>query len=193
MPTDFSEIPLRDIHLPEAVFWWPPAIGWWLLLLVVILGAILLVRQIYKFRQYKLRTAAVKELKALFTVYQSNQDAKRFARELSVLLRRICISYFPPNRVAGLTGKDWLMFLDSVLVPKQNKSGYRFSESVGAILISGPYQNNLKDKDINVEALYTLSAEWVSSLGPITTTRKQATLLSRRRGESKREASRVSV
>lgn len=29
------ELPLRDIHLPEAVSWWPPAIGWWLLALLM--------------------------------------------------------------------------------------------------------------------------------------------------------------
>ena len=34
---ELQQLPLRDIHLPEAVSWWPPAYGWWLL--VVLLGA----------------------------------------------------------------------------------------------------------------------------------------------------------
>ncbi|MBV1912177.1 MAG: DUF4381 domain-containing protein, partial [Cycloclasticus sp.] len=34
-----EELPLRDIHLPDAITWWPPAIGWWLLLAVIIVAA----------------------------------------------------------------------------------------------------------------------------------------------------------
>ena len=31
-----NELPLRDIHLPDAVSWWPPAIGWWLLAIIIV-------------------------------------------------------------------------------------------------------------------------------------------------------------
>jgi cbb3-type cytochrome oxidase subunit 3 len=30
-----GQLPLRDIHLPEAIGWWPPAIGWWLLAILI--------------------------------------------------------------------------------------------------------------------------------------------------------------
>ena len=27
---DPQQIPLRDLHLPDAISWWPLAPGWWL-------------------------------------------------------------------------------------------------------------------------------------------------------------------
>ena len=30
-----TPLPLKDIHLPEAIGWWPLAPGWWILLLLI--------------------------------------------------------------------------------------------------------------------------------------------------------------
>jgi len=164
---DFSKIPLQDIHLPPPVSWWPPAVGWWLLLFTIFTVVVLAVWQVKRYRRFKLRRIALKELNALYKNYQNNYDGKRFARDLSVLLRRISISYFPQGQAAGLAGKAWLAYLDSLLSAKHNKSGYKFSDGVGAILISAPYQNTLNDTAVNADALYRLSLEWVHSLGPV--------------------------
>ena len=29
---DPEQIPLRDLHLPDAISWWPLAPGWWIVL-----------------------------------------------------------------------------------------------------------------------------------------------------------------
>ena len=43
---DPDQLPLRDLHLPEAVGWWPLAPGWWVLIALAIAGCIyLLYRQ----------------------------------------------------------------------------------------------------------------------------------------------------
>ena len=167
MQPDFSNIPLHDIHLPPPVSWWPPALGWWLLLLLLIAAVALTFWQITKYRRFKLRRTSIKELNALYKSYQNNYDAKRFVRELSVLLRRICISYFPQGDAAGLAGNAWLAYLDSLLSPKYNKSANKFSDGIGTVLISAPYRNTLKDSSINVDALYQLSSELIFSLGPV--------------------------
>jgi hypothetical protein len=186
MQPDVSNLPLRDIHLPGPVSWWPPAPGWWLLLLLIVSIVALVVWQIRRRRLFRLRKTAMSELNALYGAYQKQYDAKCFARELSVLLRRICISYFPDANVAGLTGKQWLVFLDSRLSEKYNKSGQKYTDGAATVLISAPYQDKLKNSDIDVEALYRLSVEWINSLGPIQRSRAFGT-------NNQKEAVHVSV
>ena len=48
---DPEQIPLRDLHLPEAIGWWPLAPGWWVVVALVAGGLY------YLFRLY-LRTRA---------------------------------------------------------------------------------------------------------------------------------------
>ena len=167
MQPDVSNLPIRDIHLPDPVSWWPPAAGWWLLLVLIVSTVALIVWQIRRRQLFRLRKTAMTELNALYRAYQKQYDAKRFARELSVLLRRVCISYFPDSDVAGLTGRQWLVFLDSKLSDKYNKCGQKYSDGAATVLISAPYQDKLKNSDIDVETLYRLSVEWIDSLGPI--------------------------
>jgi len=145
---DLSNIPIRDIHLPEPVSWWPPALGWWLLL-ALIMGGVTVVLWIKKRRQlFKLRDAAMSELNTIYQTYQTQYNATQFAQELSALLRRVCISYFPNSETAGLAGNAWLEFLDSLLSSKHNKSGQKFADGVGQVLVSAPYQSKLKNTDI---------------------------------------------
>jgi hypothetical protein len=118
-------------------------------------------------KQLRVRRAAFKELENLRQAYLTHYDKKRFVKDLSVLLRRISVSYFPSREVAGLTGAQWLEFLDSTLSPKRNKSGHKFSGAVGEALIHIPYSRERHDKNIDVDTLYTLSEEWIRSLGPV--------------------------
>jgi hypothetical protein len=164
---DTSNLPIRDIHLPDPVSWWPPALGWWLLLLLIVVAVALIVWRTKRRRLFKLRNTARAELDALYQEYQKQYDAKQFACELSVLLRRICISYFPGSDAAGLAGTQWLEFLDSKLSEKHNKSGQKYSDGVGSVLNSAPYQDKLNNSDIDAEALYQLTTEWINSLGPV--------------------------
>ncbi|WP_455212573.1 DUF4381 domain-containing protein [Kaarinaea lacus] len=167
MQPDVSNIPLRDIHLPDPVSWWPPALGWWLLLALIAFGVALVIWQKQRRRLYRLRHAAMAELDAIYQNYQQQYDAKRYARDLSALLRRTYISYFPNNPAAGLAGKAWLEFLDSLLSSKHNKSGQKFADGVGQVLVSAPYQSQLKNSDIDADAMYELCREWIFSLGPL--------------------------
>lgn len=112
---DPSTLPLREIHLPESVGWWPPAPGWWLLPVLLLLGlaAAWFSRLLYRRRKYSAISMARKELATIRSRYAADTDAGRCVRSVSGLLRRVSISVFPRAESAGLTGDDWVAFLQS--------------------------------------------------------------------------------
>ncbi|MFN3786562.1 MAG: DUF4381 domain-containing protein [Thiothrix sp.] len=107
-----DKLPLRDIHLPEAITWWPPAIGWWLLALALFAGVVWVLRYwLRRQRKEQVLDIALRELEQLPVRYGVN--TKALLRELTVLLRRVAISRYGRERVAGLTGMAWVNFLDA--------------------------------------------------------------------------------
>lgn len=181
---DSQPLPLRDIHLPDAISWWPLAPGWWaaVLLLLLITGVMVWLRR-SRLRR-RLRTTALRELAALRGAYQQHQDDRQLVSDLSVLLRRICISVYPPQQVAGLTGETWLRFLDRGVVDvvtendtsintsfdagtntKLDKSdGAGFTNGPGRVLLEGPYQANVEQEHVDAESLLSLCQRWIRQL-----------------------------
>ena len=155
--TDPASLPLRDIHLPESVFWWPPAPGWWLLLLIIvaIISALILFIKKRKERHCSAVFLAQKEMNRIKTEYKDHQDKTILVRELSELLRRVSVSIFSRRDTAALTGDAWLNFLDEY---DDKKS---FSEGIGRLLIEAPY----KDKtDYDNESLIKLVEGWIDTV-----------------------------
>ncbi len=149
------ELPLRDIHLPDPVSWWPLAIGWWLALALVILIA-LLIWAVRRFNARRLlRKQALAELTNIEASFGQHQNNQQLVSEISVLLRRICISRFPRAEVAGLNGEAWTSFLNT-----QTNS---FDTETSQALISGPFQ---KQCDIDSQALINASRHWIEQLQP---------------------------
>jgi len=156
--TDPLQLPLRDIHLPQAPGWWPPAPGWWAVL-VLLLSVSAFAYWRYQRRQRILRSAvslARVELDLLESDYARHNDARELVAALSVLLRRLSISAFPRTQTASLTGEDWLKFLDG---PLQNAP---FSSGAGRILIEAPYRPEVKVDEIS--PLLTLCRQWIDLL-----------------------------
>lgn len=150
MKPDFSE--LRDIHLPEPVSWWPPAPGWWLAM-VVTAAVVALVWSVYRWhRQSRWRRGA---LAALAQASASSPDV--LPGHISILLRRIAISRFPRHEVAGLTGEDWLAFLDRTL-----DDGQAFRSGAGRVLTYGPYRR--PEAPMDSSELIALCERWIRQL-----------------------------
>lgn len=132
---DPEQIPLRDLHLPEAIGWWPLAPGWWLLIALAAAGlGYLLYRQYLEWRWNAVRRVALAELARVRREYAEGADAQTLAIELSELLRRSMLAYAPRAEVAGLTGDGWLQWLDRGLADRP------FTEGPGKKLESLPYQ-----------------------------------------------------
>jgi hypothetical protein len=149
-----QSLPLRDIHLPDPVSWWPPALGWWLLL---VLAGIIAVSVFYLYRRYQrgaLQRGAQRALQEIAAQWRHSGDSQALAGDLSILLRRLCLSRYPREQVAGLTGNAWLEQLDTLLPDNEFQGG------VGRTLIEAPYTRNIH---VDGDALLQLCERWVNN------------------------------
>ena len=150
-----GELPLRDIHLPDAVSWWPPAPGWWMLLVLLVVSVLLGGYLHHRYRRNALQRAAQQALHRIGEDYRQSGDAQALAQQLSILLRRVSLSCYPRRQVAGLTGYAWLRLLDRSL------PGDEFQQGAGRVLIDAPYS---LDSRVDGPALLQLCERWLRQL-----------------------------
>lgn len=147
---------LRDIHLPEMPGWWPPALGWWILAILLIAGlcfSIWFLLRRHQQRAYRRQAAA--ELEQIWADFVLHEDVNRYIQQLSQILRRTALTAYPREQVAGLTGTEWLHFLDASS-PEAIK-GQFFSEH-GRLLVN---HYRPLDSGLDVEPLQALALTWV--------------------------------
>lgn len=130
-----SELPIRDLHLPEPIGWWPLAPGWWVLIVLAGIGlSWLLYRGIKAWIFSTARRHALGRLDAYCEDYAQHGNAVTLGTQVSKLVRRTMLAYAPRGDVAGLTGDDWLEWLDRDL----DRS--HFVAGDGRPLIEWPYR-----------------------------------------------------
>ena len=164
MKPDLSTIPLHDIHLPAAVSWWPLAIGWWLLIILVMLTVAAWVWWLRRKRQHQWRVDALAVLRDIEQAHRQHSDAVQLVNELSVWLRRVCVSVFPRQQIAAVTGQRWLEALDTVFTNGRTAPPWRFDSQIGRVLIAVPYQQANADITIEVDSLLQLCRAWLKCL-----------------------------
>lgn len=146
---DETQLPLRDLHLPEQIGWWPLAPGWWLVLLVVATLIGYGLWRAYKKRQHNApRRYAMRELARYETEYLEHRNPVTLGKQLSELLRRGMLAYSPREEVAGITGEAWLEWLDHGMpLPYFHTEG-------GRSLLQLPYRDPAGDfSDVDIDAL----------------------------------------
>jgi len=145
---DPTEIPLRDLHLPDEVGLWPLAPGWWILIALLVAGAAIVVWRIVVARRKSApRRLALARLDHCAADYAEHGDPVRLGAELSELLRRTMLAYAPRSEVAGLTGDAWLEWLDRDLDTPE------FTRGPGRMLVELPYRDPRGNADVGVEPL----------------------------------------
>lgn len=146
---------LKDIHLPGSPDIWPLALGWWLLL-AVLLGLvfwfILVVKKYINIQRHK--RMLFEELAQLEIKLKSSPN-KTHVAETNILLRRLALAYYPNQKVASLTGSDWLQFLD------ESGNTQNFSKGAGRILIDAPYRSG-ELENYNGDEFIPLIRSWVT-------------------------------
>ncbi|RYD65708.1 MAG: DUF4381 domain-containing protein [Verrucomicrobiaceae bacterium] len=94
---------LHDLVVPPPVPWWPPTTGWAIVLVALGLAVVgLLLKAFMKWQADRYRREALSQL----------DDPATKPSEWSALLKRTALVVWPREEVAGLTGKEWLAFLD---------------------------------------------------------------------------------
>ena len=145
---------LRAYRMPEPVSWWPPAPGWWVVFAILLGPAGWLAWRAWRrHRQTAAARAARRALNALRGDYARTGDAAAFCRELSALLRRYAIARWPRQQVAGLTGADWLDFLD------RHGGDGMFASGPGRQLLDAPYRPG---PDLQVTAVADVVERWLA-------------------------------
>ncbi len=152
-PNAIPQLPLRDVHLPEAISWWPLAVGWWITLALIPI----LLWISFKVYKHLTRKTAVKTAKQLLLVLRQDRtktEAQVLA-EVSALLRRVAMSMAPREACASLTGQAWLEYLDKSLDDKP------FTRGVGQCLAEVIYRRTTPTH-VDIFELIDLAERWLN-------------------------------
>ncbi|MBT4836292.1 MAG: DUF4381 domain-containing protein [Methylococcales bacterium] len=153
-PQSPESINIHDIHMQTDVSWWPIAPGWWAVLLMIILLVLVVILFYWYRKKTQLKRLAQQQLAQLCQQYEASQDAHQLVKDMSVLLRRICLSQAPRQNSAGLCGEQWLKYLDSHLV------GEPFSSGIGKLLIDMPYRATMDAQ--SMDEFINLCKRWIN-------------------------------
>ncbi len=154
-----SELPIRDIHLPDSVDWWPIAPGWWLLFLISLLAILLVYRNIKTHPDSNIPSSqntykTISNAQTLLKKINRIPNDKQAIIKISVLLRRTAMSLYEDENIAGLTGSKWLSFLD------EKGKTTDFSQGGGQVLLQQPYN---KLTPYNRPQLVAITKRWLQT------------------------------
>ena len=139
---------LRDIHIPDGVSAFPPAYGWWVMLFGLLIMALM-----YKiFKEYRHHSKKLYALRLLNNIRADNVVDN--AREMSELLRRICVLKYP--QATSFFVRQWVDFLNA----HTHKS---LDAKTSDLLIDAPYMpsSSNKYKMEDAEALRSFCQQWI--------------------------------
>jgi hypothetical protein len=160
---DYTQLPLRDIHLPGPIGWWPPAPGWWLLAALVLAGCAVYAAHYYRGRH---KRAALRAMTRLHAALEQGAEPVACLQSASTILRRFAMTSVAGASarqgvaaldVPGLIGERWLKFLDGCWGRTE------FSAGAGRRLLAAPYARpNSIERGAALE-LTGLCAAWLAA------------------------------
>ncbi|MDE5460337.1 DUF4381 domain-containing protein [Bradyrhizobium sp. CSS354] len=144
---------LIDIPLPPEISLWPQT--WEARIAIVLLLAVVVAvlwRLVHYRRVNRYRREALAELRLMAET--SPAGPEDLLTRLTLLVRRTALAAFPREQVASLAGPAWLSFLD------RSYGGQEFSQGIGRLLVSGPYQK-IQPDEAELKSLSNLVCRWI--------------------------------
>lgn len=154
-PQTMGELPIADIHLPDAISAWPPAIGWWLLAFILIASIAAL---FFFYKKYRKKWGYRKAALNLLTQYREHTIDNSHA--VIHVLKRVAISAYPNHDIHSLHGDAWIMFLNRHT--KQNL----FTPEIAEVFVSLQYQKADRGDEVHIRhhaALHHACKRWIST------------------------------
>jgi hypothetical protein len=169
---DFTELPLRDIHLPGLIGWWPPAPGWWIVAALLLAGLVAL--GLY-YRNGRHRRAALRAVRKVHAALEQGAEPVECLQRVSTTLRRFAMTTADAqsvaslravdgvaerassDEVAGMIGDRWLRYLDSRWQRDE------FSRGLGRLLLAAPYARPATIDRQHAVDLTSLCADWLKA------------------------------
>jgi hypothetical protein len=160
---DYTQLPLRDIHLPGAVGWWPPAPGWWLLAALVLAGLAVYAVHYYRGRHKRVALRALTRVRAAL---EQGAEPVACLQNVSTILRRFAMTSVAASRanesaaaldVPGLIGERWLQYLDG----RWERTD--FTAGLGRQLLAAPYTRPNRIERTAALELTGLCAQWLAA------------------------------
>lgn len=148
---------LRDISPPAEPGWWLLAPGYMLIIVLGVAGVGLSWYWLRQWRKRRLLMLAMNDLRDIGTSFAENADAQLLSLQLSRWLKQVAILAFPERRPQGLTGSEWLVFLDEVL------GGDRFSAGHGRVFGDAVYRRR---PEFDASRLLELCETWLQAVKP---------------------------
>jgi hypothetical protein len=141
---------LHDIAVPPPVPWWPPAPGWYV---VAALGLVLLGvaawAAVARWRRNRYRREALAELDRL-------PRTGNIVPAVAELLKRTALAAYPRDRVASLTGEQWLRFLNTTGRTED------FIADPGTVFADAEYRPQPVLTDAKAARLRDIARHWIA-------------------------------
>lgn len=125
---------LHDIIVPPPVPWWPPATGWIVLAIgvfvIAMIGTLWLTMRWHGNRYRRQANAELQRLAPSLT-----EPIQRAAAVVAIaqVLKRVALSIYSRDRVASLSGVEWVQFLNATC------PAATFRGATENLLVRGPY------------------------------------------------------
>jgi hypothetical protein len=149
MPNDPLQ-QLKEIHLPNGVSMFPLAPIWYVFMVLLLSTTIIFIIWVIHKKRKQRQIASI--YKMLDTIETQNSDD--ILSQTSILIKRVAIMKYAPQKPHTLFGEEWLMFLDATGKTTD------FTKGHGRSLLDIYKSQKIEDK----EQFFSVIRKWIGAV-----------------------------